>query len=91
MGVRNEDNYALSLDILIQCDINPYRHQLNLHGDLVPWVCCGSHSKNLPTHMYIGTFYIRSGACVSIFEAISLSNHDKMKITLIFLVDLQKS
>ena len=32
---------------LIQCDIKPYRHYLSLPGDLVPWVCCFSHSKNL--------------------------------------------
>ena len=39
MRVRNEDNHVLALDTLIQCDINPYRYQLNFPGDLVPWVC----------------------------------------------------
>ena len=42
----------LLLWTLIQCDINPYRHYLNLPKDLVPLGCVLDHSKNLLHYVY---------------------------------------
>ena len=57
MRVCNGNYPVLLLDTLIQCDINPYKHQLNLPWDLVPWVVVLRDSKNLPTHIMYH-FYI---------------------------------